>query len=381
MGGGSTSGPPPRHSRPKIAMSNLRTPLYQWHADHKARMVPFSGWDMPVQYAGIAAEHKAVRTNAGLFDISHMARFSFDGEGALPLLERVFTNSVATMKDMQVRYGLVCNPSGGILDDILVYRWPYGFAAVINAGNREKILSWLGTEIASVTEPVKVRDQTFDTAMVAIQGPKAAELIAGLFADDLTKLKYYYAQPTRFRDNGCVVSRTGYTGEDGFEVMLPNALGVSLWDELIARGATPCGLGARDTLRLEAAMPLYGHELTESINPIQAGLAWAVKLGKGDFIGREALKTATADHKKPVRVGLEIEGKRAAREGSGLADAGGLPAGTVTSGSFCPWLDKSLAMAYVRPELASVGTPLDVDARGATLQATVVPMPFYKRKG
>jgi aminomethyltransferase len=358
-------------------MPNLRTPLYQWHVDHKARMVPFGGWDMPVQYAGIVIEHRAVRTGAGLFDISHMARLSFGGPDTLALLEKVFTNSVAGMKDMQVRYGLVCKEDGGILDDILIYRWPYGFAAVINAGNRERIISWLEKHQSGLN--VQLQNQTFDTCMVAVQGPKAVELVAGLFAHDVTSLKYYYAQPTRFRDKGCVVSRTGYTSEDGFEVMVPNALGTTLWEELVTRGAVPCGLGARDTLRLEAAMPLYGHELTEEINPIQAGLSWAVKLDKGDFIGRDALRAAASDRSRPVRVGLEIEGKRAAREGSGLIGADGESAGTVTSGSYCPWLDKSLAMAYVRPELGSVGTPLDVDARGATLHATVVPLPFYKR--
>jgi aminomethyltransferase len=358
-------------------MLNLRTPLYQWHVDRKARMVPFGGWEMPVQYSGIAAEHKAVRSSAGLFDISHMARVSFGGPDSLALLEKVFTNSVATMRDGQVRYGLVCREDGGILDDVLVYRWPYGFAAVVNAGNREKIAAWLEKHRAGLD--VQIQDQTFDTTMVAVQGPKAVELVAGLFADDVTKLRYYYAQPTRYRDKGCVVSRTGYTGEDGFEVMVPNALGVAIWEEFVARGAVPCGLGARDTLRLEAAMPLYGHELTEEIDPVQAGLGWAVKFDKGDFVGRAALQAASSDRAKPVRVGLEIEGKRAAREGSALTGAAGAPAGAVTSGSFCPWLDKSLAMGYVRPELSAVGTPLDADVRGSTLRATVVPLPFYKR--
>ena len=356
-------------------MSNLRTPLYQWHVDHKARMVPFGGWEMPVQYAGIAAEHRTVRTAAGLFDISHMARVSFGGSDTLALLEKVFTNSVATMKDGQVRYGLVCNEAGGILDDILVYKWPYGYAAVINASNREKILAWLEKQKAGLN--VQIQDQTFDTTMVAVQGPRSVELVAGVFADDVTNLKYYFATPTRYRDAGCVVSRTGYTGEDGFEVMAPNALGVTVWEEFIARGAVPCGLGARDTLRLEAAMPLYGHELNESIDPIQAGLAWAVKLDKGDFIGRAAL--GAHHNNKPVRVGLEVEGKRAAREGSAILASDDSTAGTVTSGSFCPWLDKSLAMGYVAPALAAVGTKLKIDVRGSTLDATVVALPFYKR--
>ncbi|MBY0512898.1 MAG: glycine cleavage system aminomethyltransferase GcvT [Gemmataceae bacterium] len=357
--------------------ANLRTPLYDRHLAHKARVVPFAGWDMPVQYAGIAAEHRAVRTAAGLFDISHMARLSLGGPDALRLLEAVFTNSVAGMKDFQVRYGLVCNEAGGILDDILVYRWPYGFAAVVNASNREKVVAWLDRHRAGLT--VEVRDQTFETAMVAVQGPAAVGLAAGLFADDVGGLKYYYAKPTRYRDRGCVVSRTGYTGEDGLEVMLPNALAVQLWDDLLARGAVPCGLGARDTLRLEAAMPLYGHELTEQTDPVHAGLGWAVKLDKGDFIGRDAIRTAAGDTTKPVRVGLEVEGKRAAREGSTVLAADAAAVGTVTSGSLTPWLEKSIAMAYVPPALAAAGTPLRVDARGSVLAAAVVPLPFYKR--
>ncbi|HEY1187667.1 MAG TPA: glycine cleavage system aminomethyltransferase GcvT [Gemmata sp.] len=358
-------------------MSNLRTPLYQWHVNHKARMVPFGGWDMPVQYAGIAPEHRAVRSGAGLFDISHMARVNFDGPGVLPFLEKVFTNSVATMKDGQVRYGLVCKEDGGILDDVLVYRQPGSFAAVINASNREKVLAWLESHRKGFA--VEVEDRTLQTTMIAVQGPRAVELVAGMFADDVSSLKYYFATLTSYLGNKCVVSRTGYTGEDGFEVVVPNALGEALWNEFIAKGATPCGLGARDTLRLEAAMPLYGHELTESVNPIQAGLAWAVKFDKGDFIGRDAMQRAGSDAAKPVRVGLEIEGKRAAREGCPIV-TGDRTVGTVTSGSLCPWLDKSLAMGYVEPPLAAVGTKLDVDLRGAKLPATVVPLPFYKRK-
>jgi len=358
-------------------MPELRTALHQWHVDHKARMVPFGGWSMPVQYAGIVAEHKAVRTAAGLFDISHMARVSFSGADALNLLERVFTNSVAGMKEFQVRYGLVCNEAGGILDDILVYRWPYGYAAVINAGNREKILSWLNGHAKGLD--VQIHDQTMDTTMVAVQGPKAVALCAGMFEADPSSLKYYFALPTRYQGQDCVVSRTGYTGEDGLEIIVPNALGVSLWEDLVSRGAIPCGLGSRDTLRLEAAMPLYGHELNESINPIQAGLGWAVKPSKGDFIGRAAMLEFVANGTMPVRVGLEVDGKRAAREGSAIFGPDDEPAGTVTSGSFCPWLEKSLAMGYVPPAFANPGAAVEVDIRGARTAATVVPLPFYKR--
>jgi aminomethyltransferase len=356
--------------------ANLRTPLYQWHVDHKARMVPFGGWEMPVQYAGIGPEHKAVRSSAGLFDISHMARVNVGGSGALALLEEVFTNSVGTMREGQVRYGLVCNDAGGTLDDILVYRWKDGFTAVINAGNHEKVLAWLERRRGS--RDATLEDETFNTAMIAVQGPKAAELVAGLFSAEVAGLKYYFATPAKYRGGPCVVSRTGYTGEDGFEATVPKAAAVTLWEEFYAMGATPCGLGARDTLRLEAGMPLYGHELTEMINPIQAGLGWAVKLDKGDFVGREALRAAANDKTQPVRVGLELDGKRAAREGSAIT-AGGAAAGTVTSGSFCPWLDRSLAMGYAEPQFAAPGTKLQVDVRGSLLDATVVPLPFYRR--
>jgi aminomethyltransferase len=359
-------------------MSNRRTPLYDWHAAHGARMVPFGGWDMPVQYGGIVAEHRAVRGGAGLFDISHMARVNFTGPDAQALLESVFTNAVGTMKDGQVRYGFLCNESGGILDDVLVYRWPDHFTMVVNASNREKILAWLRQHAAG--KSVRIDDRTGDTAMIAVQGPKAVELVANLFADDVSKLKYYYAMPTRYRGQDCVVSRTGYTGEDGFEVMLPNALAVPLWEELVARGAVPCGLGARDTLRLEAAMPLYGHELNETIDPIQAGLGWAVKLDKGEFVGRGALQYAVElIGRQPTRVGLELDGKRAAREGSQVVLGDGRPIGTVTSGSYAPWLEKSIAMAYVPPDSAQPGTKLLVDIRGTPTPATVVPLPFYKR--
>jgi aminomethyltransferase len=223
---------------------------------------------------------------------------------------------------------------------------------------------------------VDVKDQTFDTAMVAVQGPRSVGLVAGMFEADVGGVKYYYATPTRYQGQGCVVSRTGYTGEDGFEVMVPNALAVTLWDDLVGRGAVPCGLGARDTLRLEAGMPLYGHELTEQIDPLRAGLGWAVKLDKGPFVGRDALKQAPPG---PVRVGLELEGTRAAREGCPILAPDGAPVGTVTSGSFAPWVGKSIAMGYVAPHLAAPGTRLLVDARGTHLPAAVVPLPFYRR--
>jgi aminomethyltransferase len=353
-----------------------RTPLYDWHVAHGARLVDFAGWDMPVQYTSITEEHTAVRTAAGLFDISHMGRLSFAGPDSLALIQQVYTNNAATLKDGQVRYGLICNEQGGIRDDVLVYRWPYGYAMVVNASNRDKIVAWLAAHKAG--RNVEVSDRTRDTCMVAVQGPKALEQCRGLTAADAGKLSFYYATPTTYHGKPCVVSRTGYTGEDGLEIMLGAAQGVELWKELVARGAKPCGLGARDTLRLEAAMPLYGHELTEDIDPFQAGLAWAVKPDKGDFIGRAALLRRRQDVTPRQRVGLELEGKRIAREGAAVL-RDGREIGRVTSGTFGPTLGKAIAMAYLDPNQTQPGTPCEVDVRGKPAPARVVPLPFYRR--
>jgi aminomethyltransferase len=354
----------------------LRTALYDWHVAHGGRMVEFGGWDMPVQYSSIVEEHQAVRTAAGLFDISHMGRLSFGGPDALALIQQVYTNNAATMKDGQVRYGLICNEQGGIRDDVLVYRWPYGWAMVVNASNRGKIVDWLAQHKNG--KAVDITDQTTTTAMLALQGPQALALCRGLTEADAEQLAYYHATPTRCRDKGCVLSRTGYTGEDGIEILLPAALATEAWEELVRRGAKPCGLGARDTLRLEAAMPLYGHELSEEIDPFQAGLSWAVKLDKGDFIGREALLRRREDTHLPRRVGLELAGRRVAREGAAVL-RDGQTIGRVTSGTVTPTLNKAIAMAYVDPAHTAVGTTCTVDVRGKTEEARVVPLPFYRR--
>jgi aminomethyltransferase len=353
-----------------------RTPLYDWHVAHGGRMVDFAGWDMPVQYTSIVDEHQATRTACGLFDISHMGRLSFAGADGLAWIQQVFTNNAATMKDGQVRYGLVCNAQGGIRDDVLVYRWPDGWAMVVNAGNRAKIVDWLAEHKAR--RDVQVIDQTVDTCMVAVQGPKALQQCRGLTEADADVLAYYYATPTRYRGKPCVVSRTGYTGEDGLELIVGKDQAVELWEELIKRGGKPCGLGARDTLRLEAAMPLYGHELSEEIDPFQAGLAWAVKLDKGDFIGREALLRRKEDAALRQRVGLELEGKRPAREGCEVR-LGSATVGRVTSGTLTPTLNKAIAMAYVDRASMAPGTKLSVDVRGKAEPARVVSLPFYKR--
>ena len=353
-----------------------RTALYDWHVARGARMVDFAGWDMPVLYKTIVDEHQAVRTATGLFDISHMGRLSFGGPDALALIQRVWTNNAATLKDGQVRYGLVCNDRGGIRDDVLVYKWPYGYAMVVNASNREKIVAWLDENRAGMN--VQMSDLTLDTVMIAAQGPGAIELCRGLTEADAGKLSYYFAAPTRCLGQECVVSRTGYTGEDGLEFMIGAQHGRALWEELARRGAKPCGLGARDTLRLEASMPLYGHELSEEIDPIQAGLGWAVKFDKGDFRGRDAILKRRDDPSVRRRVGLELCGKRIAREGAAVA-ANGQTIGAVTSGTFSPTFNKPIAMAFVEPAFQSVGATVQVDIRGSAEEAVVVPQPFYRR--
>lgn len=354
----------------------LRTPLYQWHSSHEGRIVEFGGWDMPVQYSTIVEEHQAVRTGVGLFDISHMGRLRFSGPDALNLIQKINSNNAATMKDGQVRYSLVLNDKGGIRDDVLIYRLSSGWSMVVNASNRIKILEWLDHQRGGLD--VQWHDQTESTCMVAVQGPRALTIVQGLFPDDPSTLAYYYARPSQYRKADCLLSRTGYTGEDGIEIIVPAPLAVPLWEELIARGGRPCGLGARDTLRLEAAMPLYGHELSEEITPFQAGLNWAVKLDKGDFVGKDALVKSKQIPGQPVRVGLELEGKRIAREGAAVL-VGGTPIGHVTSGTFAPTLNQAIAMAYVPAAQSTVGTQVGVDVRGKEALARVVNLPFYRR--
>lgn len=354
----------------------LHTPLFDWHVAHGGRIVEFGGWSLPVQYTGIVAEHNSVRTAVGLFDISHMGRLSMGGPDTLAVIDHAWTNDAAGMADFQVRYGLVCNEQGGVLDDVLVYRWPYGWLMVVNAANRITIRDRLHGYAAG--KQCQINDQTESTGMIALQGPKAVDLAADLFEQDVKSLKYYHAAATRCRGEQCVVSRTGYTGEDGLEVMMAGGPIKVLWQEFINRGAMPCGLGARDTLRLEAAMPLYGHELTTEIDPYQAGLSWAVKPDKGEFAGKDAMLRRKGEANARKRVGLVLEGSRAAREGCKVL-VGGKEVGIVTSGAPSPTLGKPIAMAYVDPGHAGVGSTLQVDVRGTQVEARVSPLPFYKR--
>ncbi len=342
-------------------------------------MVPFAGWEMPVQYSTITAEHTAVRTAAGLFDIGHMGRLRIVGRDAVAAVERLVTCRIETLRPGQVRYGLMTNESGGILDDVLVSRMAgLDVVLVVNASNREKIVAWIADRL---TAGVTLNDETTATGMIALQGPQAAAILEPHVARPPAAMKYYsHAEDAAF-GIPVTVSRTGYTGEDGFELIAPAQRTVELWERLSEAGRDagliPCGLGCRDTLRLEAAMPLYGHELSDAIDPITAGLSFAVALGK-EFIGRDAIKTVAERGPRSVRVGLELAGKRIAREETPLFQ-GDQQVGTVASGTFSPTLGRSIAMGYVGPECAEPGTVLEADLRGRREPAIVVPLPFYRR--
>ncbi len=360
--------------------SALKTPLYDWHLSHGGRLVEFGGWLMPVQYTSIVEEHHAVRTSAGLFDISHMGRLTFDGPDALSWLEHVTTNHVAKLGVDQIQYSLMANGGGGLIDDVLVYRSLYSYAMVCNASNRAHVLAQLERHREGRT--ARLVDRTPDTAMIAVQGPAARETLQPLIKAPLGSMKYYHLMTGRLLDEvDTIVSRTGYTGEDGYELIVAAEAAEKVWTALLesgqSHGAIPCGLGARDTLRFEAAMPLYGHELNEAVNPFAAGLGWAVRFGKGDFVGRDALIGFKAQPGQ-TRIGLQLESKRIARQGAEVFHDG-KPAGLVTSGTFSPTLQQSLAMALVDPGSASPGTPLEIDVRGRREQAQVVPLPFYRR--
>ncbi|MEN1681576.1 MAG: glycine cleavage system aminomethyltransferase GcvT [Planctomycetota bacterium] len=368
-----------------------RTPLHEWHAEHGGRMVDFCGWSMPVQYGSIVEEHQACRTAVGLFDISHMARLLLSGPQAGELLEGVLTRRIADLAPNQVRYALVCNEFGGVLDDVLAYRVEIpqnellGYGLVVNAANRDTIVAHLQQH--GEGKDAKVEDVTSDYGMIAVQGPKAIELLDPVTDCELTSMRYYTASltPFRFSDGEsveCYASRTGYTGEDGCELIVPADHALRVWETLVELaagvGGRPVGLAARDTLRLEAGMPLYGHELSREINPIQAGLAFAVNLKDRRFVGHDALTAARKDTSQPVRIGLTLEGRRPAREGCPVLRESQV-VGHVTSGTFSPTFERPIAMAYVEPSAAAAGEALAVDIRGKQVPATVAPLPFYER--
>jgi aminomethyltransferase len=360
-----------------------RTPFYDFHVSMGAKVVDFAGWEMPVCYRGIVDEHEQTRKSGSIFDVSHMGRLQFSGNDATAFLNHVLTRNVAEQKLGQSRYSLVCNPSGGVMDDIIISRDVKHWMMVCNASNRDKLVKYFGEVRRQKNMDFDMADQTESTAMVAIQGPKVIDRVADLLPVDVRALKRYQFETGSLMMTKLTVFRSGYTGEDGVEVVIPAKIAGMAMKMLAGSmnkpDATikPAGLGARDTLRLEAAMPLYGHELTEELDPLSAGLSWAVDLKK-EFVGVEPLRKIAEQGPRRKLVGLELEGRRIARQGTPVLKDGNT-IGQVTSGTFSPTLQKSIAMALVDSEHAGEGTGLAVDLKGTANPAKVVKLPFYKR--
>ena len=364
-----------------------RTPLHGFHVK-RARMTEFAGFEMPLWYEGIIPEHMAVREAAGIFDVSHMGRFLVEGPGAEAFLNYVLTNDVSALEPMSSHYSLLCNERGGILDDIFVLRLAEErFLLVPNAATREKDLAWLLRH--SKGHDVRIKDISDQSALVAVQGPRALEVLNALSSVDLSGVPRYGLVETEIASVPVLASRTGYTGEDGFELYIWDASpekperALSVWGAILRAGEPvglkPCGLGARDTLRLEAGYPLYGSDMDEHTTPLEARLAFAVKMDKGPFIGREALEAQMAEGVKRLRVGLRLVERGVPRAGMPVLDPDGREIGRITSGTFSPLLRCGIAMAYVPPELAEPGTELLVGLRGRRARAVVVKFPFYDK--
>jgi aminomethyltransferase len=357
-----------------------RTALYDEHVALGARLVPFGGFEMPVQYAGIIREHDAVRGRAGLFDLSHMAQFELRGSRVGEWADALTVNAVSSMKPLQARYNIFCNARGGAMDDVLFYRLPDRWLLVVNAANAGKMWPYLGSHAEPEARLTNLHGQR---ALIAVQGPRAVEIVARLSDLDVAALKYYFCAEGRIDGVPAIVARTGYTGEDGFELFLDGAEAPRVWRKLLETGAAdglePAGLGARDMLRLEAGMPLYGFELAEDVSPLAGGQAWAVKMNKPQFVGKAALaEQLTSDDYSRI-AGLEMEGRVPARGGYKVF-LGEKLAGEVRSASVAPSLgNRNIATALVTREAAAVGTKLDVEIRGARHPATVVALPFYRR--
>lgn len=348
-------------------------------------MVPFAGWDMPVQYKGVSEEHRAVRTAAGLFDVSHMGEMILRGEGAAALVNHLITNDAGKLVDGQALYTCACNEAGTILDDLIVYRIAQDrWLIVCNASNRDKIAAHFA-KAAAAAEGCEFEDASDRTAMIALQGPRALEIAALLGGDGpaLKELKSFHFRDATLAGISCTAARTGYTGEDGVEIFCPPDNAPALWRAILEKGAPlgiePTGLGARDTLRLEARLSLYGNDIDETTNPLEAGLGWVVKLDKGDFLGREALLRIKSQGLARKLVGFEMVGRGIARHGYPLIDAHGQRVGVCTSGSPAPTLGKNIGLGYLPAHLTAVGTQFLVDCRGRTVEAVVVKTPFYKR--
>ena len=335
-------------------------------------MVEFAGYEMPVQYEGVVAEHTAVRTGCGLFDVSHMGRAIFTGPDAAGHLHCRLTADVRAMPIGRAKYSLLCDETGGVIDDLLVTRLAAEkYLVVCNASNKADVRDAIG-------RPGNCEVDWPETAMLAVQGPKSLDVLTTAGVEGLDELRYYRAGEISVMARPAIASRGGYTGEDGFELIVPPEVATPLADALVEAGAVPCGLGARDTLRLEAGMPLYGHELTREVDPFTAGLDFAVRPLTAEDAGFERLLELKSDSPKVRRVGLTFEGKRPVRDGAPLS-VNGRPVGAVTSGTFSPTLRKPIAMALVSADAAEVGQRIEADVRGSTIVGEVVALPFYKR--
>lgn len=359
-----------------------KTSLHDTHVAAGARMVPFAGWEMPVEYAGITSEHMAVRTAAGLFDVSHMGEIEIAGRDALAAVQHISSNDASRLQVNQAHYAALTTPQGTFVDDMLVYRLaPSHFLLVVNAGNIEKDHAWIVEHVKEVGD-FAVVNSSDRYALLAIQGPKAQGILQRLTAIDLGAIRYYWFAHGEVAGIRGTVSRTGYTGEDGFEVFVPPAQAPRLWAALLEAGASdglvPCGLGARDTLRLEAAMRLYGNDIDETTTVLEADLGWIIGWNKPAFIGHEALRTQRERGPERRLVGFEMRDRAIARHGYAVLH-GDRQVGYVTSGTQTPFLRKAIGMAYVPVGLSAPGTELDIDVRGRRARATVVEMPFYKR--
>lgn len=352
-----------------------RTPLYDEHKKLGARLVDFAGWEMPVQYEGIKAEHEAVRTRAGIFDVSHMGEVVFRGPDAEAAVQRLVTRDVARLDVGQAGYAAVCYEDGGTVDDVLVYKRPEDFLVVVNASNREKDIEHFRAYTKDLD--VEVTDESEDWALLALQGPRAQEILQNFTEIDLSKIRYYRFVETAEDKVRAIISRTGYTGEDGFELYLKPDDAPEAWRMLVEAGATPAGLGARDTLRLEAGMCLYGNELDADTTPLEAGIGFAVHLTKEpEFIGQGALLREDAEGLRKKLVGFELEGRGIARHDHTVTDGAEI-VGRVTSGTLSPTLNRAIGLALVEP---GVEDRFTVVIRDRPVPAKAVPLPFYKRE-
>lgn len=357
-----------------------KTPLYDCHVAAGGKVVPFAGYLLPVEYKGVITEHMQVRQKAGLFDVSHMGEVIFSGPDALKNLNYLFTNDFTDMADGKVRYSPLCNENGGIVDDLIVYRFhAEKYMVVPNAANREKDVAFMQAHLSG---HVKMEDISDSVAQIALQGPRSQEVLEKLTAKEEIPAGYYtFKEDVKVAGINCLLSRTGYTGEHGYELYCAPDNAPALWNALLEAGKEfeimPCGLGARDTLRLEAAMPLYGHEMTDDISPLETGLHFAVKLQKADFIGKKAIEAR--GEPKIKRVGLKMTGRGIAREHNQVL-LNGQTIGETTSGTFCPYLGGAYAMALVDANHAGTGTAVQVEVRGRKIDAEIVDLPFYKKK-